>query len=139
MLIVAVVLIGGVAVVYHNPVRRQLAAWRLLPQSQRLTELYFTSPSTLPTHYAVGKTQLVAFTIHNLQFRTERYDYRIVETSQAGNVTRVLKSGAFVLSNNAYRRQLDSVSLIPLGYRVQVSVTLTNNNQSIYYWVTRST
>lgn len=133
--LLVVILIIGSLVIFSNTIANQLRSWRLLPQPESLTELYFTSPLSLPTHYHAGSAQLVAFTVHNLETRTERYNYAIVASTASGAPPRLLHSGSFVLEQDAYRHIADTVLLGPLGRRVKVSVTLINQNESIHYWL----
>ena len=113
---------------------------RLSSRAEPFTELYFTNPSTLPKDYESGQTQLVAFTVHNVEYRTEHYRYTITEGTNPGQPGELLESGAFSLHQGAYRHERAPVLLRPLGNRVNVTVTLTiqstERQQSIAYWVT---
>jgi hypothetical protein len=133
--LLALTLIVGSLVIFSTTITNQLRSWRLLPQPESLTELYFTSPLSLPTHYRAGSAQPVAFTVHNLENQTERYNYAIVASTASGAPPQLLNSGSFVLEQGAYQHIADTVLLGPLGRRVKVSVTLINQNEAIHYWL----
>ncbi len=119
----------AVCVVAHSAIARQLNEWKLLPQPERFTELYFTHPASLPATYTPGQTQTIAFTAHNLEHRTTTYSYTIT-----ANGTK-LSNGTFILAENQTRQVADTVTLPPLGNRAEITVTLTNVHTSIDYWV----
>jgi hypothetical protein len=119
-----------------SAIDRQLHSWKLLPEPERLTELYFTDHAALPTSYSPGATQTVSFTVHNLEYRTTSYHFVISQRSQTGKQTLGLASGNFTLKQNQYSNQKITVSLGDLD-RSQVIVSLTPGNENINYWVTR--
>jgi uncharacterized membrane protein len=133
--IVAAVVLVSALIITAPAIKRQLNAWKLLPQPERLTELYFTSPNQLPASYTPGQPQTVSFTAHNLEYRTTNYTYQISEQNQAGSATQPLAAGSFVLGQNQYHTQAVRIPLANLGSRVKVEVALTNVNESIDYWV----
>jgi uncharacterized membrane protein len=118
---VGVVLI--VLIVLASPaIKRQLNDWKLLPEPERLTELYFTHPNSLPSSYMPGQTQTVSFTVHNLEYRTTTYKYTVVEAAQAGQAGTTLASGRFTLNQGSYKKVTDLVAIQPSGARVNVEV-----------------
>ena len=134
----AVIVLVILAVIFHTNIRNQLNDWKLLPEPEKLTELYFTHPNSLPSTYAAGGTQTVAFTVHNLEYQTENYQYQITETSNNGQQNQILFSSSFVLKQNQYKNVSEPVSLLDFGSRVKISIDLTNVNETIDYWVTGS-
>jgi uncharacterized membrane protein len=134
-----VVTVGAVIVIVllAPAIKRQLNAWKLLPEPERLTELYFTNPNNLPTHYTPEKSQTVSFTVHNLEYRTTTYTYIITEQNLTGGQTETLNSGTFTLSQNQYKSP--AVNIIPtdLGSSVKMTVDLIGENESIDYLVTK--
>ena len=119
-----------------------LTAMHLSPRKEGFTELYFTSPMSLPEYFTVGRPQSVAFTVHNVEYREESYYYTIVAGTYQGSSSKLLASGSFTLRQGHYQHELASVLVPPLGDRVKVTVTLTTVNStgrrpSIAYWVTR--
>jgi hypothetical protein len=128
-----VVIVVALGAVFHSAIDRQMRDWKLLPEPERLTELYFTQPNSLPKQYAPGQTQTVRFTTHNLEYQTTAYQYHIVETSQANNQSQTLASGSFTLPQNAYKQETVNISTVDLGQHVKVEVNLMNVNESIDY------
>jgi uncharacterized membrane protein len=116
-------------------IKNQLDSWKLLPQPEKLTELYFTNPNNLPTTYSPGQQQDVQFTIHNIEYKTEHYTYQIIENNQAGtDPVTLTNNGSFTLNQNQYGKISNPVTLANLGTRVKVEVKLLNVNESINYW-----
>ena len=132
--LVAVIALG---VIFHSPIDRQLRSWKLLPEPERLTELYFTNPNSLPTHYVPGHAQPVSFTVHNLEYRTTNYQYRIVETSQDGKQSQALATGSFTLPQNGYKKAAVNIATVNLGPRAKVEVQLVNVNEAVDYSLER--
>lgn len=112
-------------------------SWKLLPEPERLTELYFTKPNTLPTSYTSGQAQTVSFTVHNLEYQTTGYRYQITEQSQDSSQRQTLASGSFTLRQNDYNHATVNISTVDFGPRVKVDVELVNVHESIDYWVTK--
>jgi uncharacterized membrane protein len=121
--------------VFHSAIDRQMHSWKLLPEPERLTELYFTNPNSLPTKYTPGQTQLVNFTVHNLEYRTTNYQYKITETSQDRKQSQSLAAGSFSLPQNGYQKAAVSIATVDFGPRTKVEVRLVNVGESISYWM----
>ncbi|HEY8999160.1 MAG TPA: DUF1616 domain-containing protein [Candidatus Saccharimonadales bacterium] len=119
----------------HSAIARQLNDWKVLPQPERLTELYFTHPTALPTTYAAGQTQTVAFTAHNLEHRITTYTYSIAANDETGNASQTLAHGTFTLAEDQTKNVTANVTLPALGNREQITVSLTNVSTSIDYWL----
>jgi hypothetical protein len=132
-----VVLLIALGTALHAPVDRQLHAWKLLPEPEKLTELYFTSPNTLPSTYTPGQTQTVSFTTHNLEYQTTDYSYRITESAPDGSRAQTVATGAFSLPQNAYKRQNVIIPTADIGQNVKVEVELMNVHESIDYLLER--
>ena len=129
--IIVVVLIA----VFYTAIDRQLHHWKLLPNPQRLTELYFTHPNALPASYLPGQTLSVAFTVHNLEYQTTDYHYTITESNQNGAQAQILATGSFNLAQNQYHKINVNIPTIDDGNRAKVEVTLVNIHESIDFWV----
>lgn len=123
---------------YRQPIKNQLNAWQLLPEPERLTELYFAQPNSLPTHYVPGQAQTISFTVHNLEYRATTYSYQVTEAPEGGSTTTTLTSGIFHLNQNQFKTLSLSLPLTDLGPRVSVAVNLPNQNESIHFWDIRS-
>ncbi len=130
--IIAVLIIVGALL--RQPIKNKLNTWKLLPQPVRLTELYFTHPNNLPSTYFSGQTQTVSFTIHNLEFKTEKYNYSIQILNSNLIPTDTLLTGSFTLKQGQYKNVTQNITLSDSG-RVQVAVGLTYFHESIGYWL----
>jgi uncharacterized membrane protein len=136
--IVIIIILAALATGYHSAIDRQLHSWKLLPQPERLTELYFTHPNSLPTKYTPGQMQTVSFTVHNLEYQTTNYPYIIIETTQDGTQSQTLVSDHFTLAQNIYHTVNVNIPIANLGQQVKVEVELVNQNESIDYLLNRS-
>jgi uncharacterized membrane protein len=114
-------------------IHRQLNAWKVLPQPERLTELYFTDHTKLPSTYAKGDSQTVAFTVHNLEYRETQYHYILSETDQTSNVSTDVTSGDFKLEQNKFQKITIPITLSELGPTAKVTVRLSGQDESIDY------
>lgn len=123
--------------VFQTPLKRQLHAWKLLPEPERLTELYFDKHTTLPATYRPGVTQHFSFTVHNLEYQTFTYSYQVIEQTEAGDHKAALSSGSFTLSQGEYRSVPINANLTDLGKRAKVVISLEPVNESIDYWVNK--
>lgn len=120
----------------RGPVKRQLEAWKVLPQPEHLTELSFTHPQALPKTLVPDQTQTVAFTVHNLEYRTMIYHYVISETPANSTVSLILADHSFTLPQNKYENASIAIRPTAMAGPAKITVTLTNNNESIDYWLT---
>ena len=112
--------------------------WKLLPEPEKLTELYFTNPNNLPASYTPGSTQTVKFTTHNLEYATTKYLYTITEVNMSNNQSQTLSYGSFVLPQNGYEKEAVNINTVDLGQKVKIAVNLIKQNESIDYLLTRS-
>lgn len=131
----AIVIVVASGVSLHQQIVNQLNAWKLLPEPEKLTELYFTKPNNLPSTYIPGQKQNVRFTVHNIEYQTETYQYKILEQSQDGSQTQQLASGKFTLQQDQYQGQNVKVTPADMGKRVKIIVELPTVNETISYWV----
>jgi hypothetical protein len=127
-----------IGTVEAQPIKNQLNAWKLLPQPERLTELYFADSAQLPSAYTPATPQHVSFTVHNLEYQTMTYHYSVTAQADGSSTTTPITSSNLQLAQNQSATTPLTVTLPNLGSRVKVSVSLTNVNESIDYWVTRS-
>ena len=132
-----IVLVVGLSIGFHQQIKNQLNAWKLLPEPEKLTELYFTHPNNLPASYVIGQPQTVSFTAHNLEYQAETYRYKIVEENQAGSESKTLAAGSFTLQQNQYKDSNVTVMPANLGPRARITVELPTVNETIDYWVIR--
>jgi hypothetical protein len=133
-----ILLLVILAVGFHSAIDRQLHSWKLLPEPGQLTELYFTHPNSLPKTYVPGQMQTVSFTVHNLEYQTTDYTYKIVEVSGDNSQVQTLTTGSFTLTQNIYKQETVNISTIDLGEKVKVEVDLVKQNETIDYLLNRS-
>ena len=119
-------------------VKRQLNSWKLLPQPETLTELYFTNPTQLPTTYTPGLAQSLNFTVHNLEYKNITYSYVINEVDVEGNVVQPLTNSIFTLGHDQYKVESILITPIDLGQKIKISVDLLNMDQSIDYLLSKA-
>ncbi|HEX9153502.1 MAG TPA: DUF1616 domain-containing protein [Candidatus Saccharimonadales bacterium] len=141
-------LIGGVYV-QRQAIYDQLYSWKLIPRPERLTELYFTEHTKLPTTYAPAQQQTVKFTTHNLEYRKTTYKYVISQEGQDGKVKQQLAAGGFTLEHDKAKTTEAPIQLTDLGSRSRIVISLSydgiafgqdlpsEQTQSIYYWTTK--
>ena len=120
----------------HGAVKRQLQAWKVLPQPEHLTELSFTNPQALPKTLTPGQTQTVAFTVHNLEYRTMTYHYIVSEAAPHSSVSFVLADHTFTLGQNKYENTRLDIKPVAMAGSTKITVSLINKNESIDYWLT---
>lgn len=130
-----VLLLIVLAIANAGAINHQLHSWKLLPEPERLTELYYENHTALPNSYTPGVPQSFSFTVHNLEYRDMRYDYQVVQTSEDGKQSQTLASGHFDLPQDAYRTVPTTITPADLGPRTQIT-TVISPQESIHYWVT---
>ena len=134
--VIAVVILA-VAAFDHAAIAHQLHSWKLLPEPERLTELYFTNATNLPTTYRPDQTQDVQFAVHNLEHRITSYNYvisaRSVDNANAAAAT--LAHASFTLVQNQTTTLAAPVTLPNLGAQATITITLQPGNVSINYMI----
>lgn len=137
--VVAVVCIAGVVTIFasRDAIARQMSAWKLVPQPDQLTELYFTSPTELPSTYLPGATQEVSFTVHNLEHQPMLYSYEIIQQNDVGAVSYVLAIGSFRLKHDGYHTETTTATYLDTGQKARIIVRLINQGQTVHYWVVK--
>lgn len=136
---ILIVIVAVIIIYLASPsIKSLLKDWKLLPEPEQLTELYFTHPNSLPATYSPGQVQAVAFTVHNLEYKTTSYHYFITEQSQTSGQPVTLSRGSFTLAQNGYKSPVVNISLPDAGARAKVTVNLVSENESINYWVNRA-
>ena len=125
-------LVGGY-VVLKGPVIAKLNDWKLLPQPERFTELYFEHHLDLPNTLKPNEQKDINFTVHNLEYQDMTYEYTVRAISTSSAV--LLDKNSFLLKENEFRTVTVPVIIPEMMYRTKVIVTLENLHQSIHFWV----
>ena len=86
LLVMIIVGVGVVAVGTSAAVRRQLLL-SFTRQPDDFAELYFPSPSTLPTTFVPGRPLAIEFGLTNDSDATRNYTYEVVVGSRSGHTT----------------------------------------------------
>jgi hypothetical protein len=127
----------------------QFHDWNLLPKPERLTELYFSKYATLPSTYATAQGSNLAFTIHNSEYRTTQYTYRIVAQAENSDTMSELNTGSATLARDELKSLTAQINVPPGPHdiRTKIEVRLTyeslspkteqpsQKQQSIHYWI----
>lgn len=132
VIFILVTLILGISM---PAIERQLTAWKLLPEPQSLTELYFTDPNQLPAHYEPNKSLVTKFSIVNHDQPSGSYRYTITESNVELTDTKTVESGSVRILRNNRVNLAKAVVLVEMGSQVYISVAV--NNVTIGYWITQ--
>ncbi len=111
--------------------------WQLFQQPERLSELYFTDHTKLPTTYQPGTAYPLAFTVRNLENKTTTYTYEVLQQAENSPGTTLLKTDAFELASGDSHTETVAINYIDAGQRSRIIIHLTSQNQTIQYWVSR--
>jgi hypothetical protein len=125
------------SLVFRQHIADQLHSWHLLPEPERLTELYFTAPNSLSTTYVAGTPQTVSFTVHNLEAQDMTYRYAVIETGDDATKSADLATGSFALTPSSYNTLNLTVTPMDMGPHATITVKLLNTNEVIEYHVRR--
>lgn len=119
--------IGAIGFLNRTALAKEAHNWHILPQPERLTELYFTEPNQLPN--GSSSEQMIAFTVRNLEYQTTTYTYTILaESEDEDEVEHVLGEGAFTLNQNQSGTTSKTVRLPSLSGRAKVVLFLTTKD-----------
>jgi hypothetical protein len=110
-----------------------LVTLNLIPQPEKLTELYFDNNAHLPGSATSNQEIRFAFVIHNLEATDYQYAY-VVSVNTSG--TRyIVDRGTVLVKNNQYYVKNEKFHLMQSIGRQNVIVELTNKQQSIDFWI----
>lgn len=111
----------------------QMNAWKLLPEPETFTELYFNNSANLPSTVKIGTPLKFSFVIHNEEYQTMNYPYQVYIASPSGEQLIDLRS--ITLNQNEYKTISEAFSIPTPMKRDEVIVKLTNLNQQIDFWI----
>jgi hypothetical protein len=101
-------------------------------QPERLTELYFSDPSQLPSTIKAGKPLPVSFVVHNLEAEDMNYDYDI--TVAFGSSIETFEGHKFALANGATQDLTNNIAMPSVTGRVEIGVQLIGQPETIHFW-----
>jgi len=117
----------------QGKVEARLKEWKLLPMPETLTELYFEDHLKLAQYLDSSKPYKFSFTIHNLEYKTMTYRYRVTATSAQGSS--IWDEGEVSIPHDAKRTISESIFDKILRTRTKVEVILVDQNQPIHFWL----
>lgn len=120
--------VGGALFAYRAPIAKQLSDWRLLPEPERVTELFFTDYSTLPKSFTAGSHHTVAFTVRNLEHQKTVYHYKVIAASDQG-AEQSLGDGTFMLDHD--RVHLGSADIVVPAFEPRLAIKVELYYQSM--------
>ena len=136
LLMIGVILVAGMIILFNlnrTSIYNELITLDLIPKPEKLTELYFNDNANLPSSETSKQVISFAFVIHNLETTDYLYVY---EVSVNVNGTRhIVDSASVLVKNNQYYVKNEKFNLMSSPGRQEVVVELTNNQQSIDFWI----
>ena len=120
----------------RTSISHQLHTWKLLPEPEHLTELYFTDHNQVPRKYTPGQPQTVAISIHNVEYRTMNYSYAVTQSSADGSQPLTMASGTVTLPQDRTQNLTLAITPADLGLRSKLTIQL-RSGESISYWVNK--
>ena len=135
LLIGATVLVGMLIIFNSdNPaIHDELVSLSLLPQPEKLTELYFAASEKLPKYVVGNDTIRFAFVVHNLEVADHHYAYNVQVRSL--DKKRVVDSGSIFVKDSQYYVKNEQFSLDQAEKVQEVVVELADKGQSIDLWI----
>ena len=109
----------------------ELAALDLIPQPEKLTELYFNDHTNLPTSATSNQAIAFAFVIHNLEATDYQYTYAV--SVNANGIRHIVDSGNVLVKDNQYYVKNERFTLLNSPGSQKIIVELTNKQQSIAF------
>lgn len=134
--LIGVALLVGMLIAFNANravVNNGLVTLDLLPQPEKLTELYFNDSANLPNSTTSKQTIHFSFVIHNLE--TTDYQYRYTVSVNADGTRQIVDSGMVVVKNDQYYVKHEQFTVMASPIRQDVVVELTNKRQSIDFWM----
>src|SRR5450759_2491273 len=135
-LLIGVTLVVGMLIFFNlnrASVYNELVALYIIPQPEKLTELYFNNNANLPSSAKSNQIVSFAFVIHNLETTDYQYVYNV---DVIANGTRhTVDSGNVLVKNNQFYLKSEKFNLMNSPGSQEVIVELTNKQQSIDFWI----
>jgi hypothetical protein len=131
-LFVGVIVVLGMLIFFNldrASINNQLAKLDLIPQPEKLTELYFNNNTELPSSVPPNHVISFTFVIHNLETTDYQYAYNV--SVLANGSRHIIDSGTVLVKNNQYYLKSENFNLTNVSGKQDVIVELTNKRQSI--------
>lgn len=138
-----IVVAGFVTLNPDNLAARMLGTVWLWPSPERVTELYFTNPTKLPTTFETTENLPILFTTHSLEHQAIFYEYKIIQSSADGSQTHQLADGSFSLDHDQTKQTAAIAELHDVPGQSKISVQLTRgavgtmppHTYTIFFWI----
>ncbi len=134
--IVVAILIYTVLFMDRSWVVAAMNQHKLLPQPERLTELYLEDHLRLPKAYMRGQRNAFTFTVHNLEHEPVTYEY--VVSAESTESARIISEGSFTLEHDGYKSIEERIASTESALRTKINISLENKDQSIHFWVDKA-
>jgi hypothetical protein len=136
-----VLIIGGLAILSSfdngiSPVKgvhSLFARYRLLPETEQMTELYFNNHLELKSRLEPSKIATASFTIANHELQTNSYEYIIRVTHQSRTTN--LASGSAVIPAQTSQQFSFSYQVATAEPETIFEVVLPELDQNVYFIV----
>lgn len=131
--VIAIVATCGIAfaTVHAARIERQLHAWKLLPQPERLTELYVSDRHGLKLDYTPGQELPVVFTIANHEGMERGYIYTL-SLSSTGHDTTQLHKDVVTIANDQQKTIRIPITIPDNGPTVRLHIALADGQEINY-------
>ena len=136
LLVLGVVFAVGLLIfinVQRTAIHDILTALYLIPQPERLTELYFENGANLSNIPANSNGVSFSFVVHNLEAADYHYTYNV--SVYANGTKHVVDSGNILVKDNQYYVKAEKLALTNVSGGQEIIVELTNKQQMIDFWV----
>jgi hypothetical protein len=132
-LVIVIILCAGAAL--SKQFRHQIEI-SVVRQGTPYSQLYFASPTKLPTQLKVNKSNIFDFTIENDEGRAYRYTYTVTLEDSRSHV--VLSKETVEISNGDGATRRIAVTPKDRKSRYLITVSLEGMNQSIHFYAETS-
>lgn len=130
------VIVVVVTLIFFNSnkvsIYNELVAFDLIPKPEKLTELYFNTVD-LPDSVTTDQEIRFAFVIHNLEMTNYQYSYVVFVNTHGTRY--IVDRGTVLVQNNQYYVKNEQFRLVHSLERRNVTVQLTNKQESIDFWI----
>lgn len=141
LIILAIAATTSLVLLNHSALAAQLNTWKLIPQPERFTELYF-SDSQLPASLAPSTPATIRFTVHSHEHQITTYHYQIATRESTAKLAQIADQGDLTLAANQLKTITQTFTVPQFTTKLMVQVTLRHPNttsrpdvqQSIHFW-----
>jgi hypothetical protein len=115
-----------------NIISAQFYKWKLIPQSENFTELFFDKHYRIPKTVVAQDTVPFSFVVHNVEERTMDYVYEVYAVSEEGQQM-MLDQGNVTVANDEYKT-IDETYRVPKTIRqTTIFIELPELKQKIHF------